>query len=123
MLNMMQQNQQMLTQMMQQQQQQQQQAQAASSSSSGSTQAGLGAKDLSKVLKHPPVFSCKNRDEELIRWPSWSWEFEQYLITLHKEFHIKKNPKKRPKQLRRLIDLGLSMDFLRLCLMIDSSVC
>ena len=95
MLDMMQQNQQMLTQMMQQQQQQ---AQAARSSSSGSAHVGLGAKDLSKVLKHPPVFSCKNRDEELVRWPSWSWEFEQYLITLDKEFqnefqYIKKNPK------------------------------
>ena len=97
MLGMMQQNQQMLTQMMQQQQQQQ--AQAASSSSSGSAHVGLGAKDLSKVIKHPPVFSCKNRDEELVRWPSRSWEFEQYLITLDKEFqkefqYIKDNPKK-----------------------------
>ena len=40
----------------------------------------------------------QEQGEELIRWPSWSWEFEQYLITLDKEFqnefqYIRKNPK------------------------------
>ena len=60
----------------------------------------LAARDLSKVLKHPSSFGqgCKTRDEELVKWPSWSWEFEQYLSTLDREFavdftRIKDNPK------------------------------
>ncbi|CAE7302273.1 unnamed protein product [Symbiodinium sp. KB8] len=49
---------------------------------------GLAAKDLSKVLKHPTSFSCQTRDEELVKWPAWAWEFEQYLGTLDKSFQV-----------------------------------
>ncbi|CAE7864336.1 unnamed protein product, partial [Symbiodinium necroappetens] len=31
-------------------------------------------------------FGCKSRDEELVRWATWSWEFEQYLGTLDREY-------------------------------------
>ena len=95
MLDMMKQDQQTLTQMLQKQQQHQE-SQPASAAASSNTR--LGARDFSKVLKHPLVFSCKTKDEELVRWPAWSWEFEQCLCTLDKEFykdlkHIQENPK------------------------------
>ncbi|CAE7571046.1 unnamed protein product, partial [Symbiodinium necroappetens] len=48
----------------------------------------FAAKDLSKVLKHPTSFSCQTRDEELVKWPAWAWEFEQYLGTLDKSFQV-----------------------------------
>ena len=53
-----------------------------------SASSGLAAKDLSKVLKHPQEFGCKTRDEELIRWATWSWEFEQYLGTLDRAYIV-----------------------------------
>ena len=95
MLDMTQQGQQILTQLLQKQQQQQQPVFAGSAASSNTS---LGARDLSKILKQPPVFSRKTKDEGLIRWPAWSWEFDEYLRTLetdfHKEFkHIKEHPK------------------------------
>ena len=81
----MQQNQQVLTQLLQNQQQQVQaaaQTAASAGPSPPTSPTGLAAKDLSKVLKHPVGFVGKTREEELVRWPSWSWEFEQYLSTL-----------------------------------------
>ena len=36
------------------------------------TSSGLAAKDLSKVLKHPSEFGCKTREEELVKWATWS---------------------------------------------------
>ncbi|OLP76617.1 Retrovirus-related Pol polyprotein from transposon TNT 1-94 [Symbiodinium microadriaticum] len=74
----MQQNQQVLTELLRSQQE----GRESSSSS------GLAAKDLSKVLKHPTSFSCQTRDEELVKWPAWAWEFEQYLGTLDKSFQV-----------------------------------
>ena len=89
----MQQNQQVLTELLRSQSESRAAAAAATTSYSG-----LAAKDLSKVLRHPSTFSCQTRDEELIKWPAWSWEFEQYLGTLDKEFQVdftrlKSNPK------------------------------
>ncbi|CAE7342207.1 unnamed protein product [Symbiodinium natans] len=88
-----QQNQQVLTELVRSQSESRAAAAAATTSYSG-----LAAKDLSKVLRHPSTFSCQTRDEELIKWPAWSWEFEQYWGTLDKEFQVdftrlKSNPK------------------------------
>ncbi|CAE7512900.1 unnamed protein product [Symbiodinium natans] len=46
----------------------------------------LKGRDLAKVLKQPPPLVAKNRDEELGAWPSWSWEFEQWLTVLDPAF-------------------------------------
>ena len=74
-------NQQMLTQLLAQQ------AQSASSSGADpDSPKSLAARDLSKILKPPAAFSAKTRDDELIKWPSWSWEFEQFLSTLDEAY-------------------------------------
>ena len=64
-----------------------QQAQSASSSGADpDSPKSLAARDLSKILKPPAAFSAKTRDDELIKWPSWSWEFEQFLSTLDEAY-------------------------------------
>ena len=79
-------NQAALTQLLQQQQAGASANGAQGSAGAGSGSSGLMAKDLSKVLRPPQNFGCKTRDEELVKWATWSWEFEQYLGTLDRAY-------------------------------------
>ena len=79
-------NQAALTQLLQQQQAGASANGAQGSAGAGSGSSGLMAMDLSKVLRPPQNFGCKTRDEELVKWATWSWEFEQYLGTLDRAY-------------------------------------
>ena len=55
-------------------------------SAQGASSGMLTGKDLSKIIKQPEPFSPKDRDQELSMWPAWSWQFEQWLGCVHKDF-------------------------------------
>ena len=61
---------------------------AASAATTGSTSVTpvITGKDLSKIIKQPEAFHPKDRDAELSMWPAWSWQFEQWLGCVHKDF-------------------------------------
>ena len=61
---------------------------AASAATTGSTSVTpvIAGKDLSKIIKQPEAFHPKDRDAELSMWPAWSWQFEQWLGCVHKDF-------------------------------------
>ena len=60
------------------------QSQAQSSASADAPQ--IRGRDLTKVLRPPDPFKPKDRDGELSLWASWSWDLEQYLGCLDKNF-------------------------------------
>ena len=65
---------------------QNQAATSAAATASTSVTPMLTGKDLSKVIKQPEGFHPKDRDSELSMWPSWSWQFEQWLGCVHKDY-------------------------------------
>ena len=62
------------------------QNQAATSAAALSNRTAVTGKDLSKIIKQPEPFSPKDRDAELSMWPAWSWQFEQWLGCVNRDF-------------------------------------
>ena len=62
------------------------QNQAATSAAALNNRTAVTGKDLSKIIKQPEPFSPKDRDAELSMWPAWSWQFEQWLGCVNRDF-------------------------------------
>ena len=54
--------------------------------SAAANRPAVSGKDLSKIIKQPEPFSPKDRDSELSLWPAWSWQFEQWLGCVNRDF-------------------------------------
>ena len=46
----------------------------------------VSSKDIVKLLPQPEPFAAASRDEELSKWRSWSWQFEQYVCAFDAAF-------------------------------------